>query len=249
MIGQESVPRHASRAKRCGGILLCFVVPILTMLAACDGSGSGPTPNVDEFEDIAASVARPNSTPTPNGIPLIPEKHLKAECVNCHEDGVFGATPWPQGHEVFNDHMCTACHLSADGSHVGDLVVGEAPDILALHSISGCPICHAEGSGGAIRWPATHANFNEESCTACHEKESASGDVAVSAHLPPKSGGVAESGPSSEEGAGQELPAIPVGHSATGCPACHSQGVGSAPQWPHDHSGRVEGLCGECHEP
>lgn len=43
-------------------------------------------------------------------------------------------------------------------------------------------------------------------------------------------------------------PNIPKVHSTSGCPVCHSEGLGGAPKWPANHVGRTEAMCPACHQ-
>lgn len=51
-------------------------------------------------------------------------------------------------------------------------------------------------------------------------------------------------------GSASAAPALPASHAGrTGCTACHSTGVGGAPQSPPDHAGRLDATCLDCHKP
>lgn len=51
-------------------------------------------------------------------------------------------------------------------------------------------------------------------------------------------------------GQASAAPALPANHAGrTGCTACHSTGVGGAPQSPPDHAGRLDATCLDCHKP
>ena len=125
----------------------------------------------------------PSPSPVPSATPeggslAVPIPHPitgQEQCLTCHAAG--GLKPVPANHDGRPVESCQICHKSgsasaSDGSSGGS--GGAAPAI--PHAIDSamykdCTTCH--GADKVQPFPANHASFAADSCTACHKPAAA----------------------------------------------------------------------------
>ncbi len=123
---------------------------------------------------------------------------------------------------------------------------------LVLHSLEGregqCLLCHEAGIAGAPRVSANHAGRTSDICTLCHVP------AVASAHspgvTPTATPMAAPATPASTTTATlpKPPPNPPANHiGRTVCLLCHETGVGGAPKFPGNHTGRTDAMCPTCH--
>lgn len=142
-----------------------------TLPAAAKPQVSGP-------ETLSAV---PGGKPTVVSAPLIPHPVKGQEqCNSCHSRS--GLKPMPKSHEGRPVASCKICHRpgpirEAPKSSQGETAAGKPSAI--PHSIEGdmyknCTQCH--GAGMFKPFPANHASFSAQSCTACHRPAAKAGE-------------------------------------------------------------------------
>ena len=225
------------------------VVATLVMLFVCvlgrDGGDHGgrdrsqPANAAPVFVPVTPSPS-PAPSATPEGGSLgVPIPHPVAgqeQCLTCHAAG--GLKPVPANHEGRPVESCQICHKSAGAdSSAGAAATPSAGGPKAIpHPIDGdaykdCTTCH--GADKIKPFPANHASFTTDSCTACHKSAAA--------------GATPQAGETPAAGGPKPIPHAIEGEMYKDCTTCH--GADKIKPFPANHASFATDSCTTCHQP
>ncbi len=107
-------------------LVAVLILGLALLVVSCGGGASAPTeepaveeptveePAVEEPTVEEPAVEEPTvEEPAVEGPPNIPVGHATASCSVCHEQGIGGATKWPDNHTGFTEVICASCHQPA----------------------------------------------------------------------------------------------------------------------------------------
>ena len=115
----------------------------------------------------AAAGSGESSTGAAKAIPHPIEGDAYKDCTSCH--GADKMKPFPANHASFTADSCTTCHQPAAASG-GATQASAGPAVrhpLVGAAYQDCTVCH--GLDKVKPFPANHASFTVDSCTACHQ--------------------------------------------------------------------------------
>lgn len=153
----------------------------------------------------------------------------RTDCTICHGIGDESVIPIPENHNGFDQTLCTMCHQPADTDISGELAQVKIPGIphLVESYEDQCVVCH--GIGETSPYPQNHADWMQDTCLFCHQKQD-------------------ESMAEAESGERERRPSIP--HTLEGredCLFCHS--LDGIKPFPENHEDRPVERCEGCHKP
>jgi predicted CXXCH cytochrome family protein len=127
----------------------------------------------------AGATPQAGETPAAGGPKPIPhsiEGDAYKDCTTCH--GSDKLKPFPANHASFATGSCTTCHQPATSAGSTGSTASAAPEI--PHAIEGdaykdCTFCH--GADKIKPFPANHASFAVDACTACHKPAPATAEA------------------------------------------------------------------------
>ena len=156
---------------------------VVFWLATAETTAVATAPTTAEQVPVFAPIT-PSPSPAPSATPQggslgVPIPHPIAgqeQCLTCHAAG--GMSPVPANHEGRPVESCQICHKStgADSSAGAAATPGAGGPKAIPHPIDGdaykdCTTCH--GADKMKPFPANHASFAIDSCTACHKSAAA----------------------------------------------------------------------------
>jgi hypothetical protein len=187
----------------------------------------------------AASGRTSRSNPQPLPHPIETETYYRY-CKRCHGAGKMN--PFPENHSGYAVKSCLNCHKPGSSPQSNDsgaeaaAVMSGKPGLIP-HSVEetayrDCGMCHSTGRENPF--PADHARYVMESCTACHKPgaEPRAGGFGVEKESRGKPGLIPHS---IEEDAYRN------------CTVCH--GAGEMKPYPPDHIKHAIENCTDCHRP
>ena len=185
----------------------------------------------------------PSPSPAPSATPEggslgVPIPHPVAgqeQCLTCHAAG--GMKPVPANHDGRPVESCQICHKSAGAdSSAGAAATPSAGGPKAIpHPIDGdaykdCTTCH--GADKIKPFPANHASFTTDSCTACHK--------------PAAAGATPQAGETPTAGGPKPIPHAIEGEMYKDCTTCH--GTDKIKPFPANHATFAADSCTTCHQ-
>ena len=114
-----------------------------------------------------ASAATPEASASgTKAIPHPIEGDAYRDCTTCHGAGKL--KPFPANHTSFATDSCTTCHKPPAASGGTQTTGGPTtPHPIVGDAYKDCTVCH--GADKVKPFPANHAGFTVDSCTACHQ--------------------------------------------------------------------------------
>jgi cytochrome b subunit of formate dehydrogenase len=196
------------------------------------------------FVPVTASPSpMPSATPEGGsiGVPIPHPIAGQEQCLTCHAAG--GLKPVPANHDGRPVESCQICHKPGPTPTPGgasETGSGAAPAI--PHAIDGamyqdCTTCH--GADKLKPFPANHASFAVDSCTACH-KPAAAGAT-------PEPGATSQASETPAAGGPKPIPHPIEGDAYKDCTTCH--GADKMKPFPANHASFAADSCTTCHQP
>jgi cytochrome b subunit of formate dehydrogenase len=219
-------------------VMLFVVFWLVTVETTAVATAPSRTNAAPVFVPITPSPS-PAPSATPQGGSLgVPIPHPVAgqeQCLTCHAAG--GLKPVPANHEGRPEESCQICHKSSGAdSSAGAAAAPSAGGPKAIpHPIDGdaykdCTTCH--GADKIKPFPANHASFTTDSCTACHK---------------PAAAGTPQAGETPAAGGPKPIPHAIEGEMYKDCTTCH--GADKIKPFPANHASFATDSCTTCHQP
>ena len=160
-------------------VMLFVVFWAVTVETTAVATAPRPANEVPVFVPVTPSPSpAPSATPEGGsiGVPIPHPIAGQEQCLTCH--AADGMKPVPANHDGRPVESCQICHKSAGAdSSAGAAATPSAGGPKAIpHPIDGdaykdCTTCH--GADKIKPFPANHASFATDSCTACHKSAAA----------------------------------------------------------------------------
>ena len=221
-------------------LLMLFVVFwAVTVETTAVATAPKPADEVPVFVPVTPSPSpAPSATPEGGsiGVPIPHPIAGQEQCLTCH--AADGMKPVPANHDGRPVESCQICHkpgpASATDSSSGETGGGAAKAI--PHPIDGdaykdCTTCH--GADKIKPFPANHASFAADSCTACHKSAAA--------------GATPQAGETPESSGPKAIPHPIEGDAYKDCTTCH--GADKMKPFPANHASFATDGCTTCHQP
>ena len=220
-------------------VMVYVVFWAVTVETTAVATAPKPANEVPVFVPVTPSPS-PAPSATPEGGSLgVPIPHPIAgqeQCLTCHAAG--GMKPVPANHDGRPVESCQICHKSAGAdSSAGAAATPSAGGPKAIpHPIDGdaykdCTTCH--GADKIKPFPANHASFATDSCTACHK--------------PAAAGATPQAGETPAAGGPKPIPHPIEGDAYKDCTTCH--GADKMKPFPANHASFATDSCTTCHQP
>jgi cytochrome b subunit of formate dehydrogenase len=214
-------------------VMLFVVFWAVTVETTAVATAPRPANEVPVFVPVTPSPSpAPSATPEGGsiGVPIPHPVAGQEQCLTCHAAG--GMKPVPANHDGRPVESCQICHKSsgADNS-AGSAATPSAGGPKAIpHPIDGdaykdCTTCH--GADKIKPFPANHASFAADSCTACHKSAAAGATPAAGGPKP--------------------IPHAIEGEMYKDCTTCH--GADKLKPFPANHASFATDSCTTCHQP
>jgi cytochrome b subunit of formate dehydrogenase len=215
-------------------VMLFVVFWAVTVETTAVATAPKPANQVPVFVPLTPSPSpAPSATPQGGslGVPIPHPVVGQEQCLTCHAAG--GLKPVPANHEGRPVESCQICHKPGPAS-AGNSSGGVAPAI--PHAIEGaiyqdCTTCH--GADKIKPFPANHASFTTDSCTACHK--------------PAAAGATPQAGATPAAGGPKPIPHAIEGEMYKDCTTCH--GADKLKPFPANHASFATDSCTTCHQP
>ena len=225
-------------------VMLFVVFWAVTVETTAVATAPRPSNTEPVFVPVTPSPSpAPSATPEGGsiGVPIPHPVAGQEQCDTCHAAG--GMKPMPTNHEGRPVESCQICHKSSGAdSSAGAAATPSVGGPKAIpHPIDGdaykdCTTCH--GADKMKPFPANHAGFAADSCTACHKP--------ATAGATPETSGTSQAGETPAASGPKPIPHSIEGDMYKDCTVCH--GAGKTKPFPANHAGFAAASCTACHQ-